>query len=145
MIAARGHAHVVAQIIESQFVVGSVGNVRCVGLLPLRIGHTALDATDGESKPHIERSHPLHVPSCQVVVDGNDMDALAFQSVEVGRKCRNERLSFPGDHFSDIPAVKNHSPDELNVVMTHFEESSARFTACCKRFHEDVFQRLPVG
>ena len=77
VVAAGGEPHVVAQVVEAEFVVRAVGDVAGVGLLPLVRVHAALNRADGEAQARVERAHPFHVAAGQVVVDRDDVDALA--------------------------------------------------------------------
>ena len=77
IVAAGGDPHVVAQVVEAEFVVRAVGDVAGVGLLPLAGLHAALDRADGQAEARVERAHPLHVAAGEVVVHRDDVNALA--------------------------------------------------------------------
>ena len=69
--------HVVAEVVEAELVVGAVRDVGGIGIPPLGIGQAVDDAADGEAEEAIDRAHPLGVAPRQVVVDGDDVHALA--------------------------------------------------------------------
>ena len=114
-----GRAHVVAKVIETKFVVRSVSDVARISSLLCISRHPRLDCVDCQSKVHVKRRHPFHVTTRQVIIDGDDVDALAFKCVQVRRQRGNKRLTFTGHHFSDTAKVQHHAADQLYVVMTH--------------------------
>ena len=66
----RCHGHVVAQVVEAEFVVCAECDVAFVGAAALRgVGLVLVDAV----VEHVERAHPLGVTFREVVVDGNHM------------------------------------------------------------------------
>ena len=73
--------HVVAEIIEAELVVGAVSDVACVRRLSLRITHVMLYDSNGHSEESIDAPHPLRVSSGEVVIDGDDVDALATEGI----------------------------------------------------------------
>ena len=73
-----GHGHVVAQIVEAEFVVRSEGYVAVVGRAALgSVGLMLVYAVNCGAVEHIERSHPFGVTLGEVVVDGHHVYALA--------------------------------------------------------------------
>ena len=139
-----GRLHVVAQIVEAELVVGAVGDVAAVNLLAFLGIHVRLDRADGHAEPLIERAHPLGVAPGEIIVDGDDVDALAFQRVEIGGERRDEGFSFSSDHFSDIAAVQHHAAHQLDVVMPHLQIATARLAAGGERFGKQIVQRLTL-
>ena len=93
--------HVVAQIVEAQFVVGGVGHVAGIGHAALLVGEAVHDDAGGEAEETVDLAHPARVAAGEIVVDGDDMDALAGQRVEVDGKGGDQRLAFAGLHFGD--------------------------------------------
>jgi len=57
----------------------------------------------------MDATHPFGVAGRQVVVDGDEVDALAGQPVEIGRQCGDERLALAGLHLGD-PAEVHAAP-----------------------------------
>ena len=88
--------HVVAQIVEAELVVRAVGDVGGVGCGALAVVEAVHDDADGEAEEAVDLAHPLRVAAGEVVVDGDDVHALAGERVEVGRQGRDERLAFAG-------------------------------------------------
>ena len=73
----------VAEKVEAHLVGGAVGDV--AGILSCSIGlrHLALDAADLHAERFVEWSHPVGIALGQVVVDGGQMGALAFERGEI--------------------------------------------------------------
>ena len=75
--------HVVAQVVEAELGVGPVGDVgrrTSGGAAP---GPSSdLDHADGDAERVVDRLHPIGVAAGQVVVDGDEVDAVAGERVE---------------------------------------------------------------
>ena len=119
--------HVVAQVVEAELVVGAVGDVRAVGDLPLLVVELVLDDADRHAEEAVDASHPLRVAAREVVVDGDDVDALAFERVQIGGKRGDERFAFARLHLRDLAGVEHHAADELHVVVPHVQHTPAGF------------------
>ncbi len=134
--------HVVAQVVEAEFVVGSVDDVAGIGLAAIDDAHEArvflrtlasriedeslagvlgargvLQDADAEAEGVVERPHPLGVAASQVIVDGDEVDAAPGEGVEVERQGGDERLALAGLHLGDAAGVEHHAADELHVVV----------------------------
>ena len=75
--------HVVAQVIEAELVVGAVSDVGAVGVFALLIVEIVNDDADRHAEELVEAAHPLGVAFGQVIVDGDDVDAFAFERIQV--------------------------------------------------------------
>ena len=119
--------HVVAQVVEAKLVVRAVRDVRAVGLLPLLIGQAVLDHADVETEEAVDLSHPLGVASRQIVVHGDDMDAVAREGVEVDGQGGDQGLALAGLHLGDLPLMKNDTAEQLDVVVPHAQGAARGF------------------
>jgi hypothetical protein len=72
--------HVVAQVVEAQLGVRAVDHVARVGALLLVVGLHVLQDSDAHAKRLVDRTHPFRVATGEVVVDRDDVHALAFGS-----------------------------------------------------------------
>src|SRR5579883_2829226 len=88
--------HVIAKIIEAEFVVLTVGNVAVIGLFALLIGEAVDDHSDAETEKIIDMTHPFGVTASQIVIDGHYMDASPGQGVEHRRQSCDKRLALAG-------------------------------------------------
>ena len=144
-VAPAGRLHVVAQVVEAELAVGAVGDVAVVGLAAGFRVHVALDVAGRDAEGLVDRQHPFAVAAGEVVVDGDDVDALAFQRVEVGRQRGDERLAFAGDHFGDVAAVQDDAADHLHVEVPHVLGAVGGLAAGGERFGQQIVERLAVG
>ena len=115
--------HVVAQVIEAKLGVGAIGDIGLVGRALKLERHVVLQQTDGHTQILIDATHPLGVSLGQVVIDGNDVHALAGNGVEVAGQRRNERLALAGLHLGNMTLMKRHGADELYVKVTHARDA----------------------
>ena len=118
--------HVVAQIVEPELVVGAVGDVGAVGLAPLLVGEVVHDDANGKTKETINLAHPLGIAFGQVVVDGDHVNAVAGERVQIAGKCRHQGFAFAGLHFGDFAGVQHHAADQLDVEVAHRNRADAR-------------------
>ena len=137
--------HVVAQVVETELGVGAVGDVGLVGRALKLERHVVLEKTDGHSQVLVDAAHPLGVALCQIIVDGNDMHALAGDSIEVAGQGGNKGLAFAGLHLGDMPLVQRHGADELYVKVTHARDALGSLAHGGKSLGEHVVERLAVG
>ena len=75
--------HIVTQIVKAHLIIRAVGNIGIICRLALLVGKTVDDKSDGQTHEAMHLAHPLTVAACKVIIDGDDMDALAGQCVEV--------------------------------------------------------------
>ena len=126
----RRDSHVVAKVVEAEFIVRTECDVCHVSLAALwRVRTVLVNTVDRETIEHIERAHPLRVALCEVVVDGYDMNAVAGESVEEYRKCRHESLTLTGSHLRNLALMQYGTAEELYVVVNHFPLQVV--AACC--------------
>ena len=137
--------HVVAEVVEAELVVRPVSDVGVVGFLALFVVEVVDDDADLEAEELIEPPHPLRVAAGQVVVDRDHVDALAFESVQVGRQGGDEGLAFTGFHFGDLAFVKDHAANQLHVEMAHVEDAAAGFADHGKGFDQEVVERSALS
>ena len=97
------------------------------------------------AEPHVavNLAHPLGVALGQVVVDGDDVDALAGQGVEVGGKDGHQGLAFAGLHLGDPALVEDDAADQLDPIGPHAQHPPGSLPDCSKGVGQDVVQALP--
>src|SRR5690606_34170629 len=137
--------HVVAQVVEAELVVGGVGDVAGIGRFALVVRHAVDDDAGREAEEAVDAAHPLGVALGEVVVDGNDVDALAGQRVEVGRQGCNQRLTFTGAHLGDAAAVQDHAADQLHVKRPQAKRALRRFAHYGKGRNEKIIDGATLG
>ena len=137
-----GQRHVVAQVVEAEFVVGAVADVAAVGRAFLAVRHARIDHAHVQAQEGVQLAHPGGVAAGQVVVDGDDVDALAFQRVQIHRQRCHQGLALAGAHLGDLAAVQDHAADQLDIEMAHAEHPHAGLAAHRKGFRQQLVQRL---
>ena len=110
--------HVVAQIVEAEFVIGAVGDVAGIGLGALGVAQFVDDDADGQAEEIIDAPHVFRVAAGEVVIDRDDMDAVSGQRVEVTGQRRDQGLAFARAHLGDGALVQHHAADQLHIEMT---------------------------
>ena len=75
------------------------------------------DQADLEPEEAVDAAHPLGVEAGQVVVDRDEVDALAAEAVEVGGQRRDERLALAGLHLGDPAEVQRRAAHQLDVEV----------------------------
>ena len=137
--------HVVAQVVEAHLVVGAVGNVGGVGFLALLLLHVVDDQTHGQTQEAVHLAHPLAVALGQIVVDGDDMDALAGQGVQIGRQRGHQRLALTGLHLGDAPLMEHDTAHQLHGIGAHAQHAVGGLPHGGEGLRQDVVQRFAVG
>ena len=116
----RVAAHIVAQVIETELVVRSVGNIAVIGVLALvAVWFVFVDTIDGQAVELEKHTHPLGVALSQVVVHRDHMHPLARQSVKIDRQSGHKGLTLTSGHLSYLALVEDCAADELHVVVDH--------------------------
>ena len=69
--------HVVAKIVEAELIVGAIGDVGVISGLALVIVKVVNDDAGGKSEKLVQAAHPFGIAASEIVVDGNDVYALA--------------------------------------------------------------------
>ena len=132
--------HVVAQVVEAELVVGAVGDVGGVGRAALVVVEAVDDDADGQAEEAVDLAHPLGVAAGEVVVDGDDVDALAGERVEIDRQRGDQRLALAGLHLGDGALVQHHAADQLHVEMALAERALGGLAHGGEGGHQEVVE-----
>ena len=90
-------------------------------------------------------AHQLGLVLGEVVVDRDDVHALAGERVEVARQGRDEGLALTGAHLGDVAHVQGRPTHDLHVEVALAEGALARLADGGERLGEDVVEGLAVG
>ena len=126
----------------TQLVVGHIGDIAAIGLLSLLGAHAIQNNAYRQSHEGIDLSHPLRVTLRQIVIDSNNVNALAFQCIQINRQRSYQSLTFTGLHLRDSSLMKNDTTDQLNPERLHIQCSLRTLTDCRKGFRKKIIQRL---
>ena len=133
--------HIVAQIVETELIVGAVSHVAVVLVLAFGVVETVDDDADGKAEEFVDLAHPFGVALGQVIVDRDDVDAAGAKRVEIDRKSGDQRLAFAGLHFRDLALVQHHAADELDVEVALTERALGSFPHGGEGRHQNVVKR----
>ncbi len=160
------HHHVVAQIVEAELVVGAVENVGPVRLgaldrspvveaiVAVRRGileggivdaaELVADHTDADPERVVDRPHPTAAEAREIVVGGDEVDALAGERVEVERQGGDERLPFAGPHLGDPAGVEDDTARQLDVEVPLPIGALARLADGGECLRQEVIEGFPL-
>ena len=95
-------AHIVAQIIEAELIVGAVDDGTSVSrALVDRTRRRQIDS-DIEPQKSIHRAHPFGVAAGEIIVDRHNV-RFAAQGLQTGGQSRHQGFAFSRFHFGDAP------------------------------------------
>ena len=117
----RFHRHVVAEVVKTEFVVGTVSHVGVVAFAALFRIEAVHNETDRKTEELIDHAHLLSVTASEVIVHRHHMHAVARKTVQVNRESSGKRLTFTGSHFSDGTFVEHETTNHLHVERQHAE------------------------
>jgi hypothetical protein len=137
--------HVVAQVVEAEFVVGSVGDVGRIGRAALVVVQVVDDDADGEPQELVNLAHPLGIALGQVVVHRDHMHAVAGQGVQIAGQRGHQRFSFAGLHFADLALVQHHAADQLHVEVAHLHGPPPSLADHREGFGQNLVQSRALG
>ena len=137
-------AHIVAQVVKAEFIVRSVGDVRAIRIAALVRIEIVYDTADLKTEEAIDLSHPLRVAFGEVVVDRDNVHALALQRIQIRRQRCNERFALAGLHLGDTSLMQNHAAQQLHVKVPHADGAHARLAHDRKRFDQQIVERFAV-
>ena len=134
--------HIVAQIIETKFVIGRIGNVAGISRAAFVLRNIRHDYAGGQPEKAIYPAHPFGIATCQIVVHGDNMDTFALQRIQITSQSFRKCLAFPSAHFGNFAAVQNKTPNHLHIEMPHAHDAFGSFTNRRKGFRQDVVERF---
>ena len=134
--------HVVAQIVEAEFVVGAIGDVGGVGLAALVVVEAVNDDADGHAEKFVDLAHPLGVAAGEVVIDRDDVNALSGKRVQINRGGGDQRLALAGAHLGDRAFVQHEPADELDIEVALLEGSLGGFAHGGESGRDQIIERL---
>jgi hypothetical protein len=142
---ARRGGHVVAQVVETEFVIGAVRDIGSVRALLVRMVHLRQDHADRQAEKAVNPSHPFGISLGQVIVDRDDVHALARQRVQIGGQRRHQRFALAGAHFADLAVMQDDAADQLHVEVAHVQHALARLADHRECLGKQFVERLACG
>ncbi len=136
--------HVIAQIVKAELIVRTIGNICCIHALTLLGRHVMNNQADLQSEEAVYLPHPLTVSLCQIIIDRNNVYALARQRIQIYRQRCHQCFTFTGLHFRDTSLVQNDATDQLYAVVPHTEHAVSRFAHGGKCLRQQVVQCFTI-
>jgi hypothetical protein len=90
------------------------------------------DDADGQAQELIDAAHPLGIAFGEVVVDGDDVDAFAFERIQIDGQPWRPAFCLRRSSFRRSALVQHHAADQLDVEVAHVEDAAAGFAATAK-------------
>ena len=137
--------HVITQVIKAQLIVGAVCNVAVVCFPALVIVQPVQDAANGQPHKTMHLAHFLGLGLCQIVIDCNDMNALAGQRIQIRCNACHQGLTFTGLHLGDSALMQYGGTDQLYRERTLAKHTVSRLPDCCKCLRKNIIQGLAVA
>ncbi len=106
--------HVVTQVIKAHFVVCAIGHVGGVGFSALCVVHVMQDHTHRHAHETKDVFHPFALEFGKVIIDGDDVHAVACKGVEVGGQGCGMRFAFTCFHLRNAPLMKADTAHDLH-------------------------------
>ena len=92
----------------------------------------------------MDPSHPFGVSLSQVVVNGNNVNALPRDCIEIRRQCGYQCLSFTCSHFRNIAKVQCRPTHYLHVVVALSQRSIRGLSHGRESFWHEVIETFTV-
>ena len=137
--------HIIAQIIEAEFVVRAIGDVAAIGLPALVVIEFVHDAANRQAEKPVDLAHPFGVALGEVIVHRDDVHAAARKSIEISGERGDERFAFARLHFGNLALVQHHAAHELHVEVTLAKRALCALADCRKGFRQQVVEAFAIG
>ena len=92
----------------------------------------------------MQTPHPRRVAAGEIIIDGDDVHALAGNGIQIGGQGRHQRFALAGPHFRNFAEMQHHAANQLHVEMAHPQHPLARLAHYRERFRQQVFQTLAL-
>jgi len=116
-IIAQLKLHIVAEIVETELVIGTVGDIGSVGGAPFHVIQAVDDLAAAHTEKGVDLPHPLAVAGGEIIVDGHHMHPVAAQAIEINRQGRCQGFPLTGAHLGDFSLVQDDAAEQLHIEM----------------------------
>lgn len=140
-----GQCYVVVQVVEIEFVVGVVGDVRGVGFVFVVVWYVWVYYVYVQVQLVVQFVYLCGVVVGQVVVYGDYVYVFVFQCVEVYWQGCYQGFVFIGVYFCDFVQVKYYVVDQLYVVVVYVQYVVIGFVVDCECFWQYFVQGFIVS
>ncbi len=78
-----------------------------------------VNTVNRQAVEHIERSHPLRVTFCQIVVYCDHVNTVTCECVEEYRQSSYKSFTLTSSHFGNLTLVKRNTTEDLHIIVNH--------------------------
>ena len=100
----------IAQVVEHELLVGAIGDVTCVGALPLLRELPVLDQPDGETERIVDGRELLGVAAREIVVDGDECTGRPISAAVIAGSSAVKVLPSPVSISASAPPIMAAPP-----------------------------------
>ena len=134
--------HIVTEVVKTQLIVGAIGNVRGIALPPLGRGHAGNDQAGGQAHIAVDLAHHLGLILGQVIINSDQVDTVAGQSIQVQREYGGKGLAFAGLHFRNTALVQHNAAHQLDGICPQAQHPVRGLTDGSKSLGQNIVQGL---
>ena len=136
--------HVISQIVKAQFVVRTISNITGICFTPLVVGQTMQNTANRQAQEPEHLAHFIGLCFCQVVVYGDNMNALARQCIQIGCNAGYQSFTFTGLHFCNSSLMQNDCTNQLHRKRLLAQDTIRCFPNGCQCFRNHRIQCFAV-
>ena len=137
--------HVVAKVIETQFVVGRIGHITGISGLFFLIRLLGHNDTGGHAQNAENLAHPFGVATGEIVVHRHNMHTAPCEGVQICGEGRNKSFTLAGFHFRNIALMQENATHQLHIECPQTQGAFCAFAAVGKGFGQNCVQRFAIG
>ena len=116
----RLYDHIVPKVVKAKLVVCTISDITPVCLTSLYgIRLVLIYAIYRKTVELIERAHPLRVTLGEVIIYGNNVNALAGKRIKKDRERSHQSLSLSCSHLRYHTLMQNNTANKLHIVVHH--------------------------
>ena len=126
--------HIVTQVVEPKFIVGTVGYVCHISSATFMGIHIVNNQTNGQAQEFIDATHVFAVTFCQVIIYGYNVNTFTGQCIQIyGQSCY-QGFTFASTHFGNFTAMEYNTANHLHIKMAHTGYTTRSLANNCKCF-----------
>ena len=130
--------HIVTQIVETKFIVGTISNVCHISSTTFMVIHIVNNQTYTQAQCFVDSAHIFAVTFCQVIIYGYNVNTFTGQCIQINGKGCYQGFTFTSTHFSNFAAMQYDTANHLYVEMTHTGYTTRSLANNCKCFRQQI-------
>ena len=130
--------HIITQVIEAELGVCAICYIAVICGTLLIVAHTRKHYAYSLSEEAEHLAHFLRLELSEVIVDGNDMNALSVERICICSQAGNECFTFTCLHFGDTSLMQDDSAYYLDRERLFTQNSPCSLTADGKSIGQHI-------